>query len=166
MPVTPDAIRRKQAIVSAIQTLIFAKMKLEHTRQKIGLIDQAMAAHQSQMEALKAVAVQEQAVARPGSTVAEIEQQSNREYNLSEASRLLDVAYNTAKRLCLAHGCARYSCGPGDNVIFPGNKLKRRAARTRMTWKITDADIAEIRLKMRGGVKLAAQRADQARTTG
>jgi hypothetical protein len=151
-----DAIQRKAAMVAAIQAAIIAKVKLKSTQAQIGLIDQALAAHQSQVEALQAVAVLQQAGWQAGSTVTEIEEQSNREYNLSEAARLLDVAYNTAKRLCLAHGCARYPCGPGDDVIFPGDKLKRRATRTRMTWKITDADIAEIRLRMRGTAKLAA----------
>jgi hypothetical protein len=77
-------------------------------------------------------------------------------YNLGQAAKLLRVAYKTARRLCLAQGCARYSCGPGDEVIFPGDKVKRRTVRTRMTWKITGADIAQIRLRMRTSSKLAA----------
>ncbi len=61
------------------------------------------------------------------------------EFNLGEAARVL----------CLTQGCGRYSCGAGDVAIFPSTKSKRKGTSTRMTWKITPADIAAIRLAMR-----------------
>ena len=71
------------------------------------------------------------------------------EFNLRQAAKELNVGYKAARRLCLTQGCARYSCGAGDEVIFPSNKSKRKGTNTRMTWKITPADIAAIKLAMR-----------------
>jgi hypothetical protein len=71
------------------------------------------------------------------------------EFNLTQATKELNVkSYKTARRLCLTQGCARYSCGAGDEAIFPSTKSKRKT-NTRMTWKITLEDIAAIKLKMR-----------------
>jgi hypothetical protein len=73
------------------------------------------------------------------------------EYTLTDAAKELKVNPKTAKRLLLALACApSYSCGAGDQAIFPGDRPRRRATKTRMTYKITRADIDAVLLKMRG----------------
>jgi phage-related protein len=55
MNVSLEGIRRKQATINAIQSLIVAKMKLEHTREKIAAIDETIAAHNAHAETLWAM---------------------------------------------------------------------------------------------------------------
>jgi hypothetical protein len=60
MYVSLEGIRRKQAIIDAIQAVIFAEMSLAHTREKIAAIDETIAAHNAHAETLRAmVAVRE-----------------------------------------------------------------------------------------------------------
>jgi excisionase family DNA binding protein len=55
MQVTLGAIRKKQAIINALQALIGAKVRLESAQAQIAAIDQALAARHSQIEALNIV---------------------------------------------------------------------------------------------------------------
>jgi hypothetical protein len=59
-------IARKRALIDALGRMIEATMRLEHTREKIALCDQTIAAKHEAIEALQAVLVLQQAVGRAG----------------------------------------------------------------------------------------------------
>ncbi len=77
-----------------------------------------------------------------------VQQSANTRWVLKDAAKELGVSYWTARRLLIEEGVSRYSTS-GGAPVYPSTPLKR-FQRVRMTYVITDSDIARVKLKMRG----------------
>lgn len=77
-------------------------------------------------------------------------------YTLNRAALKIGVSYSTARRLLRDDpDVQRYSCTTGQEVVFPGMKL-RKHQRVRMTWIIPESSIQRAKLKMRVHSPIAA----------